>query len=170
MNITAKNLVIILVLMMMLTLVACRTHSQGLSLDANNVAKIELLFSRHPEMGNLNEQVWFESRCIINGEIMGMYMAVINTYTDENHISALISFFNSLTLTPSEIFVDTARPPINIKVTYHDGTIDFIRFHFTSLFHNDSFFRISDNDRGLERTRELDDMLYGLHDETKRLR
>ena len=169
MKITAKNFKIILVLMMLLTLAACRTHNQRLSLDADNVAKIELLSPMHPEMGKLNEQVWVESRNI-NGESVGRYMEVINTYTDETHISALISFFNSLTLTPSEFFVNTARPPENFRITFRDGSTDFILFYFTSLSHNDSFFRITDDDRGLERTIELDNMLYGLHDETKRLR
>ena len=154
---------------LLLPLVTCSAHRQGLNLDANNVTKVELLSPFHPEIGTLNEQVWVESQNI-NGELVGRYMAVINTYTDETHISALVSFFNSLTLTPSEGFVDTARPPENFRITHHDGTTDFIRFHFTSLFHNDSFFRITDDDRGLERTIELDNMLYGLHDETKRLR
>ena len=89
-------------------------------------------------------------------------MGIINTYTDRAHILSLIDFFNSLTLTPSERAINTARPPENFRITYHDGTSDFISFHFSSLFHNGSFFWITDDDNGQEKTRELDNMLYGL--------
>ena len=131
-----------------------------LDINAENVEKIELLTLWSDFL--VIEKTW--------SEYLGGYFGLVNTYTDEAHILALINFFNSLTLTTSEIFIDAARPSENFRITYSDGTASYIEFIFTSLFYNDSFFRISDEDRGPGRTRELDNMLYGLHDETKRLK
>ena len=159
----------LLLLCFMLFPTVCSMSRPGLNLNAGNIMKIELLIPAHLEFAASSEQVRIEFQNA-DGEPAGSYMAIISTYTDRAHILALVNFFNSLTLTSSEVLIDAARPSENFRITYRDGTTDFIWFHFTSLFHNDSFFRITDDDRGLEKTRELDNLLYGWPDETKRLR
>ena len=159
-----KPLLSILILVCLaLPLAACSRNGDGLNLNARNVEIIERLTI--PWLEEDAEQEWVETRGW-DGEAFGRYMVIINTFTDETHISYLIGFFNSLTLTASDqVLIDAARMPEIFRIVYRDGTTDFIQFHFTSMFYNDSFFRIADDDRGLRRTRELDYMLIRLHDD-----
>lgn len=142
-----KSLFFFLILVfLMFSLASCGNNEYGLNMNAENVVKIERLFRR------------FETT------------AYDEYFTDKSHIEKLIAFFNSLNVAASEPFMDTARPPMYFRIIYEDGTTDFIAFHYTSLFFNNNFYRITDEDRGLARSRELDNMIYGLHDESRRLR
>jgi len=127
-----KLLLSILILAyLVLPLAACSRNGDGLNLNAGNVERIERLFIE----GFIEdaEQEWVETRGH-RGEAFGRYMVIINTFTDETHISYLIGFFNSLTLTASEVLIDTTQIPETFRITYNDGSTDFIQFHFTSSF------------------------------------
>ena len=143
-----------------ITLAACDTIEPGLNLDADNVMKIEILFPTHPTLST-GEPVWIEFQNIF-GETVGSYMDILNALEDEARISILIDFFNSLELTPSELFMNTARPPETFRIIYFDGSVEIIRYHFAALFHNNTFYRIENYGNAFEKTIELDNILYEL--------
>jgi len=129
----------------------------GLNLNADNVEKIEFLTLSFETADNV---VWIGTQGK-DGETGGRYMAIINTYTDEADISRLINFVNSLSLTDYGIVQYTVRPFQNYRITYNDGTTDFIQLVFTTLFYNDSVFRITCGGN----TMELGNILDGIHGE-----
>ena len=125
-------------------------HNASFPLDAENIVKIE-----HFAVGPIVEPI----------------RDVRVAYTDETHILQLIDFFNSLILTPSEPQpVPITMMPEDFRIIFYDNTTAYISFNFMAITLNSSFFWITDNDRGRERSGELLNILYGLSDESMRLK
>ena len=133
-----------LVLLCFLFPLAAYGNGERLNLNAENVERIELL-----------------SPFRFSG-----YTDIVRTYADENHISAIIDFFNSLELTPGKP-VPVNRISERIRIIYRDGSADYIVYSFTGLSLNGSAFVINESlPRGT--TGNFDDLFFGTREERAR--